>query len=46
MLSANKRHKDVVLMLAQKGANLNLVDKVSVYVYVLYQKRCITKDIM
>ena len=32
MLAAKKGHKDVVLILTQKGANLNLVDRVSVYV--------------
>ena len=32
MLAAKKGHKDVVLILTQKGANLDLVNKVSVYV--------------
>ena len=32
MLAAKKGHKDVVLILTQKGANLDLVDRVSVYV--------------
>ena len=32
MLATKKGHKDVVLILAQKGANLDLVNKVSVYV--------------
>ena len=46
MLAAKNGHKDVVLILAQKGANLNLVDKVSVHVHTLYEKNCITEDIM
>ena len=33
MLAAKKGHKDVVLILTQKGANLDLVNRVSVYVY-------------
>ena len=33
MLAAKNGHKDVVLILAQKGANLDLVNSVSVYVY-------------
>ena len=32
MLAAEKGHKDVVLLLTQKGANLDLVNGVSVYV--------------
>ena len=32
MLAAKNGHKDVVLILACKGTNLNLVDRVSVYV--------------
>ena len=36
MLAAKNGHKDVVLILAQKGANLNLVVKVSVHVHMLY----------
>ena len=46
MLAAKNGHKDVVLILTEKGANLNLVDKVSVRVHMLYQKSCITEDIM
>ena len=34
MLAAVKGHKDTILMLIQKGANLNLVSKVSVYFFV------------
>ena len=33
MLAAKNGHKDIVLILTQKGANLNLVDKVSVHVH-------------
>ena len=32
MLATKKGHKDVVLILTQKGANLDLVNRVSVYV--------------
>ena len=38
MLAAKNRHKDVVLILAQKGANLDLVNRVSVHVLRLYEK--------
>ena len=37
MLAAKNGHKDVVLILAQKGANLNLVNRVSIYVRMLYE---------
>ena len=33
MLAAEKGHKDVVLILTQKGANLDLVNRVSIYVF-------------
>ena len=33
MLAAKKGHKDVVLILSQKGANLELVSRVSIYVH-------------
>ena len=33
MLAAKKGHKDVVLILTQKGANLDLVNRVSVYIH-------------
>ena len=33
MLAAEKGHKDVVLILTENGANLELVNKVSVYVH-------------
>ena len=42
MLAAKNEHKDVVLILAQKGANLDLVNRVSVHVHMLYEKSCIT----
>ena len=32
MLAAKMEHKDVVLILTQKGANLDLVNRVSIYV--------------
>ena len=43
MLAAMNGHKDVVLILAQKGANLNALNIVSVYVHMLYDKSCISK---
>ena len=36
MLAAKNGHKDVVFILTEKGANLNLVNKVSVHVHMLY----------
>ena len=33
MLAAKKGHKDVVMILTQKGANLELVSRVSIYVH-------------
>ena len=41
MLAAMNGHKDVVLILTQKGANLDLVNNVSVHVHTLYEKGCI-----
>ena len=38
MLAAENGHKDVVLILTQKGANLDLVNKVSVHAHMLYEK--------
>ena len=38
MLAAMKGHKDVVLILTQKGANLNVTNKVSVHVHTLNDK--------
>ena len=43
MLAAMNGHKDVVLILTQKGANLNVVNTVSVYVHKLYDESCIGK---
>ena len=44
MLAAKNGKKNVVLILTQKGANLNLVNKVSVYVVpMLYDKSCISE---
>ena len=40
MLAVMNRHKDVVLILTQKGANPNVVNGVSVYVRMLYDKSC------
>ena len=34
MLAANKGHKDIVLILTQKGANLEVVNKVSIYLHI------------
>ena len=36
MLAADNGDKDVVLILIKSGANLDLVDEVSVHVHVLY----------
>ena len=36
MLAASNREKDVILTLIQRGANLDLVDAVSVHVHILY----------
>ena len=38
MLAALNRHKDVILTLIQRGANLDLVDTVSVHLRKLYYK--------
>ena len=46
ILAAKKGHKDVVFILTEKGANLSLVDKVSVHVHILYERNCITEDKM
>ena len=37
MLAAENGHKDVVFILTQKGANLDLLDGVSVHVHILYE---------
>ena len=44
MLAAENGHKDVVFILTQKGANLDLLDKVSVHVHMLYLRVSITED--
>ena len=46
MLAADNGHKDVVVFLTQKGANLDLVDKVSVHVHMLYEKVSLTEGKM
>ena len=38
MLAARNGHKDVILTLIQRGANLDLVDAVNVHVHILYYK--------
>ena len=38
MLAADKGDKDIVLILTQNGANLDLVNAVSVHVHMLYNK--------
>ena len=40
MLAADNGHEDVVLLLMNNGANLDLVDRVSVDVHVLYYTLC------
>ena len=42
MLAVENRHQDVVLILTQKGANLDLVNKVSVHAHMVYEKVNIT----
>ena len=44
MLAAKNGHKDVVFILTQKGANLDLVNEVSVHVHMLYEKISITEE--
>ena len=43
MLAAMNGHKDVVLILTQKGAKTNVINKVSVHVHMLYDKSCISE---
>ena len=38
MLAADRGHKDIILILTQRGANLDLVDAVSIYVHLLHYK--------
>ena len=44
MLAAENGHKDVVVFLTQKGADLDLFDKVSVHVHMLYETVSISED--
>ena len=44
MLAAENGHKDVVFILTQKGANLDLFNKVSVHVHMLYETGSISED--
>ena len=44
MLAAENGHKDIVLILTQKGANLDLFDNVSVHVHMLYETVRITEE--
>ena len=46
MLAVENGHIDVVLILTQKGANLDLVNEVSVHVHMLYEKSCKSEDKM
>ena len=41
MLAVMNGHKDVVLLLLQKGANLDHVNNVSVHILILFHKLCI-----
>ena len=44
MLAAENGHKDIVLTLTQKGADLDVVNKVSVNVNMLYDRGSISKN--
>ena len=44
MLSAMSGHKDIALLLIQKGSNLDQVNYVSAHILVLYIKQCITEN--
>ena len=44
MLAAENGHKDVIFILTQKGANVDLFDKVSVHVHMLYEIVSITEE--
>ena len=48
MLAAENGNKDVVFILVHRGANLNLVNAVSVLIdrYVTFNNPCITEDKM
>ena len=43
MLAVINGHKDVVLLLLQKGANLDHVNNVSVHILILFHKLFITE---
>ena len=45
MLAVMNGHKDVVLLLLEKGANLDHVSNVSVHILILYHKLCITETL-
>ena len=44
MLAAENGHKEVVFILSQKGASLDLLDRVSVHVHMLYEKVSVSGD--
>ena len=44
MLAVMKEHKDVSILLIEKGANLELFNEVSVCILILYHKQCITEN--
>ena len=44
MLAVMNGHKDVALLLIQKGANLDHVNNVSVHILILYYELCITES--
>ena len=44
MLAVMKEHKDVAILLIEKGANLELFNEVSVCILILYHKQCITEN--
>ena len=44
MLAVENGHKDVVLTLTQKGADLDVVNEVNVNVNMLYDRGSISKD--
>ena len=44
MLAAQNGHKDVVFILTQKGANLDLFDKVSAHLHMLYETVSISEE--
>ena len=46
MLATKRGYKDIVLILIQKGANLDIFNEVSINVHLLYNKTCISEDEM